>query len=234
VRAVILAAGRGTRLGLAGGGPKCLAEVGGRTILSRSLDALDAAGVAATIVVGHAADRIREHVAGRQRSASLVVNERYQEGSVVSLAAGLSAVGVGEDVLLLDGDVVYAPPLLRRLVDAAAPDALLVDVGTTFTDEQFMAGIRGSRVVLLRRGTADGHDAQGEWIGLTRLSAGAAARFLANVSAQIARGETAGGYEDALAGMLTDVAFAAVPTDGLPWVEVDFADDLARARALFT
>ena len=35
------------------------------------------------------------------------------------------------------------------------------------------------------------------------------------------------------AAILYAIAFTAVPTGGLPWVEVDFADDLARARTLF-
>ena len=108
-----------------------------------------------------------------------------------------------------------------------------MDVGTEFTDEQYMAGLRGDRVVRLRRGRVDGHDAYGEWVGFTKLSAASGARLRAAITAQIARGETSGGYEDALAGMLDDVAFIAVPTGGLPWVEVDFADDLARARTLF-
>ena len=54
MRAVILSAGQGSRLlPLTEDTPKCLLEVGGRTILARQLSALRAVGVtAATIVVG--------------------------------------------------------------------------------------------------------------------------------------------------------------------------------------
>lgn len=240
MRALILAAGRGTRLGGDGEGPKCLTRVGDRALVDRYLDALDALNVPATIVVGHGAALVEKHVAARSNPPTLVLNPRYREGSVVSLEAGLSAVArdvtAGERaaaVLVMDGDVAFTPELLRRFAEADASDALLVDVGTSFTDEQYMAGLRGDRVVALRRGPADGHDAQGEWVGFTRLTAPTAARFHAEVSMQIARGETAGGYEDALAGLLDDIAFSAVPTGGLPWVEIDFAADLARARHLF-
>lgn len=239
MRALILAAGRGTRLGLPGDGPKCLADIGGRTILSRSLDALDALGVPATIVVGHAASMIESHVSERRRIPALVQNPRYKEGSVVSLAAGLATLATGaanalrDDLLLMDGDVAYTPELLDRLVKAAAKDALLVDIGTEFTDEQYMAGLRGDRVVRLTRGRVDGHDAHGEWVGFTKLSATSGARLRAAITAQIASGATSGGYEDALAGLLEDIAFTAVPTQGLPWVEIDFANDLAEARRLF-
>lgn len=240
MRALILAAGRGTRFDVKGGGPKCLTKVGRRALIDHYLDALDSLGVPATIVVGHAASDIEKHVSGRRKPPTLVLNPRFREGSIVSLAAGLAnierATEEGEppaDVLLMDGDVAFAPELLKRLVDAPSPDALLVDVGTVFTDEQYMAGLRGDHVVVLRRGPVDGHDAQGEWVGFARLGAATAARFHAEVSAQIADENTTGGYEDALAGLLTDVAFSAVPTGGLPWVEIDFAADLTKARELF-
>ncbi|MEK7401475.1 MAG: phosphocholine cytidylyltransferase family protein [Gemmatimonadota bacterium] len=239
MKALILAAGRGTRLGLGHDVPKCLAAVGDRTLLDHYLDVLDALGVHATIVVGHGAARIERHVAARRAPPTLVLNARYAEGSIVSLAEGLAAIepgaSVGEvstGVLLMDGDVAFAPALLHRLLEASAPDALLVDVGAVFTDEQYMAGIRGGRVVTLRRAQADGHDAQGEWVGFAKLGAPAAERLREAATAQIALGETTGGYEDALAGLLTEFEFTCVPTGGLPWVEVDFPEDLARAGEL--
>jgi choline kinase len=232
VNAIILAAGRGTRLGL-GDGPKCLAPIGAKTILTRSLDALDRLGVPVTIVVGHSASHIETHVARRERKATVVRNNRYREGSILSLEVGLAAIGSPTDVLLMDGDVVCDPELLSRLIEAKAADALLVDVGAQFTDEQFMAGMRRDRVVTLRRGPVPGHDEQGEWIGFTKLSAQAVTRFRSAIAAQIARGETAGGYEDALGEILGDIPITCVPTDGLPWVEIDFREDLTRARTLF-
>jgi choline kinase len=231
VRALILAAGRGTRLALAHDAPKCLATVGDRVLLDRYLDVLDALGVPATIVVGHAADLVRVHTAARQVLPRLVRNARYTEGSVVSLATGLDECD--GDLLLMDGDVAFAPALLERLLRADAADALLVDVGTVFTNEQYMAGIDGGRVRALRRGPADGHEVQGEWVGFARLCAATVARLRRGITAQIARGETEGGYEDALAALLGEVAVMAVPTEGDPWIEIDFPDDLATARRLF-
>lgn len=234
MQALILAAGRGARLGLEPDRPKCLADVGGRALLDRYLDALDTLSVPATIVIGHAAEAIRSHVAARATRPSLVMNDRYVEGSVVSLAAGLATLD--DDLLLLDGDVAFAPSLLDALHPAPASDALLVDLDGVFTDEQYMAGVRDGCVVALRRAAltaADGHQRQGEWVGFAKLSAAAVAQLCAAVDQQIARGGAGGGYEDALAGLLASVRFACVPTAGAPWVEIDFPADLARARELF-
>ena len=96
-----------------------------------------------------------------------------------------------------------------------------------------MAGINKQRVLALRRGPVPGHDTQGEWVGFAKLNTKAVDALHRAVLQHIARGETSGGYEDVLAGLLPSIPFAVVPTEGLLWVEIDFPDDLERARSLF-
>ena len=230
MNALILAAGRGTRLSASARGPKCLTQIGGSTLLDRYLDVLDPLGMPVTIVTGFAAEAISRHVAGRTRAPACVFNAEFTLGSVVSLARGLATLT--GPLLLLDGDVCFHPDILRHLVDAPAADALAVDVGTVFTDEQYMAGIDDDRVTELRRGVVAGHGASGEWVGFAKLGAASAAELRARVDAQVAAGDTGGGYEDALASLLPDFIVHPVATAGLPWVEIDFPDDLARAVEL--
>jgi choline kinase len=231
VNALILAAGRGTRLGAGGESPKCLTAVAGKPLLDRYLDALETLGVPVTIVVGFGASYIRTHVEQRDVPPTLIHNSRFTEGSIVSLMTGLESVS--GDLLLLDGDVAFTPSMLEQLLQSAAPNALLVDIGTEFTDEQYMAGIHNNRVMALRRGPVPGHELQGEWVGFAKLNAASVRHFQTLVQQQITQGETDGGYEDALAELLQTVPFAVVPTNGAPWVEIDFAADLARANELF-
>lgn len=231
MNALILAAGRGTRLASDARGPKCLTPIGTTTLLDRYLDVLDALEVPTTIVTGFAADDIARHVAGRALVPRLVFNPTFALGSVVSLARGLAALR--GPLLLLDGDVCFHPDILRRLVGDPASDALAVDVGTVFTDEQYMAGIDENRVTALRRGAVTGHGASGEWVGFAKLAASRAAALATRVDAQVAAGQNATGYEDALASLLPEVVVRPVPTAGLAWVEIDFPADLARARELW-
>ena len=228
MQALILAAGVGSRLALEDDRPKCLVEIGGRTLLDRYLDALGALGVPVTIGVGHRADRIEAHVGARAR---LVTNPDYRLGSVTTLAHSLRALPPSTGLLLLDGDV-FAPASFFSTLAAHDGNALLVDIGTEFTDEQYMAGITAGRVRQLRRGPVPGHEQHGEWVGFARLTHHAVAALRAGVEAQVARGDVKGGYEDALAAILSTQDVAAVPTQGAPWVEIDFAADLARAREL--
>lgn len=227
--ALILAAGVGSRLALPDGRPKCLVDIGGRTLIDRYLDALEPLGIPATIAVGHQADDIATHVGSR---AQLVYNEHYREGSITTLHCALSHLPAPiSHLLLLDGDVL-APPHFFTALATHDGNALLVDLGTDFTDEQYMAGITDGRIRQLRRGPVPGHDQQGEWVGFARLERDAITALRVGVAAQVARGVVTGGYEDALAALLATHVIAPIPTDGAAWVEIDFPDDLARARTL--
>lgn len=232
MRAVILVAGRGMRLRATTELPKCLLEIGGVALIDRYVRQLDAMGIPATVVVGFRGDSVTRRVVelAPRHAPSVVTNRDYELGSILSLARGLeSATG---DILLMDGDVLFHPDLLRRLMHAPHANALLVDVGTVFSGEEYMAGIDAARVTELRRAAVPGHEAAGEWVGFARLDTKAVESLRAAITARIAKGETAGGYEDALASILAAHDVRCVPTDGLPWIEIDFPEDAARAATL--
>ncbi|HEX5179788.1 MAG TPA: NTP transferase domain-containing protein [Gemmatimonadaceae bacterium] len=115
-KAVILAAGRGTRLGtLAEEMPKCLLPVGGKAPLDHHLDSLAAAGIQdVTVVVGFEGDRVAAHAAGRCR---IVVNDRYETtNSIVSLHLAGAHLR-GHAFVMQNADVLYQsrahPPAAR-------------------------------------------------------------------------------------------------------------------------
>ena len=94
MRAILLAAGVGKRLGPAVQQPKCLLEFGGRTLLDRHLDALLAAGVQdITICVGYQADAIVNALTTRRSPRTLMLyNPIFTLGSIVSLWTARSAL----------------------------------------------------------------------------------------------------------------------------------------------
>jgi molybdenum cofactor cytidylyltransferase len=115
IHAIILAAGRGTRMG----GPKALLTLDGESFLARAARLLRRPGIeTVTAVVGHEADRvIRE--AGLPRDVALVVNVRHDEGMLTSILAGLdTADSAGAEAVLVH-------PVDHPLVDAAIVDAVV-------------------------------------------------------------------------------------------------------------
>jgi mannose-1-phosphate guanylyltransferase len=108
MRAVLLAAGLGTRLRpLTDSTPKCLLEVAGRPLLDRWLDALADAGVEEVLVnLHHLPDRVEEHLADRPGSAVRVrtVYEPTLLGSAGTLVANRGFLGEEEAFLALNAD----------------------------------------------------------------------------------------------------------------------------------
>src|SRR5437773_75343 len=89
MKAILLAAGVGKRLWpVTQHHPKCLIELGGRTLLLRYLEALAGVGIKqAVVVVGYKQDMIRAAVGtgGCGVEVRYLVNEQYQRGSMTSL-----------------------------------------------------------------------------------------------------------------------------------------------------
>lgn len=215
MRAVLLAAGQGRRLGR--GIPKCLLEVGGKTLLERHLDTLS--GFEVTVVVGYRQEMILDRL---PRGVEVRVNERFREGSILSAACGLS----DGPMILMDADVVYDPELLRRLARAPDPVAFLLDPRSSFTGEEMMLGVRGGYVLEVGRGLKGTWDLAGETVGFTKV---AAPEDLRRAIEDV--GNPAAEYEAALDLLVKRVPAGYVVVDR-PWMEIDFPEDLRRAVEL--
>src|SRR5690349_10697023 len=102
MQAIILAAGRGRRLGpVSSRCHKALLDIGGTTILGRALDSLIGAGVSPiTVVTGYRADDIVSFIDAEYPDAAVryVMNEHYDTtNNIVSLALALENLEYDED-----------------------------------------------------------------------------------------------------------------------------------------
>ncbi|WBL34751.1 NTP transferase domain-containing protein [Tepidiforma flava] len=123
VKAVILAAGDGGRLGhLTRERPKPLVELAGRPIIAYTLEALAAAGIRdVAVILGYRAAQLGEALAAAPHGLALsfIYNARFREGASLSLAAARHWAG-SDPFLLLMADHLLSAPILRRLVEARA------------------------------------------------------------------------------------------------------------------
>lgn len=118
MQAIVVAAGRGTRMGpLTETRPKPLVPVAGATLLEHVLDA--AAGVVDeyVIVVGYRGDQIRERIGASYAGTPVVYAEQdTQEGT--AHAVGCAEPHVEESCLVLNGDVYVTSALVEALAGA--------------------------------------------------------------------------------------------------------------------
>lgn len=121
--AVVLAAGRGERLG----GGKLALPWGRSTILGTVLAALESAGVEPRhVVLGHAPERLAHILTAA--GAVGVVNEAYADGMLTSVQRGLRSLPEVDAVVLLPGDQpLVSPRTIRRLIAAwQTTDGMLI------------------------------------------------------------------------------------------------------------
>jgi choline kinase len=238
VRAILLAAGRGLRLQQPADAqlPKCLLEFGGRTLLQRHLQLLRAAGVEDLVLaLGYRHEDVRAHLAEIAAKPQLLLNPRFELGSVLTLHVAAQALTAGGDVLVMDADVLYHARILSALVAGDPPrNRLLIDRDFEPGDEPVKLAVRAGVPVELRKQPDPGidYDTIGESVGFFRFSEKGARRLAAIVSDYVDSGRAAQPHEEAVRDLLREASqpFEVADVTGAPWIEIDYAADVIRAR----
>ncbi len=234
-RAVILAAGRGRRLG--NDFPaKALLPFGGKTLLARHIAILEELGVTdIAVTVGHQAQELREEVTrlGRADTVRLVDNPSYRDGSIVSLWCARELLRSGQSILLMDADVLYDRRLMARLLDSRHDNCFLLDRTIEPGEEPVKLCISNGRIVDFSKQPQIGHQWHGESVGFFRFSQQVAAELADRLEAYIAEARIGAEYEEPIRDMVLaregrGLGFEDIT--GLPWIEIDFAEDVRRAE----
>jgi choline kinase len=225
--AIILAAGRGRRLGeLTDERPKCLLRVGPMSLLEHQLEALAERGVGPVVVVtGYHAETVEDCVAGR---ALCLRNDRHDStNSLYSL--GLAREHARDGFVLLNADVLFDPEILQRVLDSPHPEALAVERRDSFAPEEMKVELDGARIRALSK-QLEPVRAHAENVGVLKFSAEGAAVLFEEVERLLAAGHEREFAPFAFNAIAARRPLHAVPIEGLPWIEIDFVDDLLRAR----
>jgi len=206
------------------------------TLLERHCRNLAACGVDnLTLCVGHEAAQVAEALRGVSRPATLLhYNPLYTLGSSVSLWSVRQTLLCGDDVLVMDADVLYHPHILHRLVESAHRNCYLMDRDFAPGDEPVKLCVAGERIVEFRKRVADGvhFDRIGESVGFFKFDAATALLLARLIDQYVADGRREQPHEEALRDLALskEVAIGVEDVTGLPWLEIDFPEDLIRAE----
>ncbi len=242
MKAVSLAAGVGRRLGDDfARKPKCLLAFNGRSLLERHVRLLTDLGTEEIVIgIGYQAQQIHQalkdaHAEDRVRT---VYNPYFERGSIVTLWAMRRELASCDALLLMDADVLYDRRLLERLINSPHQNVFLLDRHFEPGEEPMKLCVRGGQLVEFRKQLARDlrYDFIGESVGFFRFSGPVAARLAERSACYFDAGEHDAQYEEAIRDLLLadPKQFGYEDISGLPWIEIDFREDIERAKDQIT
>ncbi|MCB2204515.1 phosphocholine cytidylyltransferase family protein [bacterium] len=173
--ALILAAGMARRLRpLTDNAPKCLLELGGRSILQRTVDNLLANGIERFVfVTGYLDDMIQEHVHRHwpRLDVTYLHNPVYDStNNIYSLWLARAEVA-GRNMLLLDSDILFDRRIVTSLLESPHADCIALNRDIEVGEEEIKVRLDGENRIQEISKVVDIAAAAGESIGIERFSA---------------------------------------------------------------
>src|SRR3954454_8268623 len=150
MKAVILSAGQGSRLGhLVDERPKCLIDFNGRTLLDRQLDTLEANGVdEAVVVTGFHDELVNEAI--RRRSGGPAVRTIYNpfyKGADNTGSLFMAREELTGDCLGWNGDTLVSRELMRRVIaNERSGICVTIDRKPAYDDDDMKVVEEGGRL----------------------------------------------------------------------------------------
>lgn len=151
--------------------PKCLLEVGGKTLLQRTVDAMISAGVKEFVVVtGYRAEMIREFLTVNYPLSTIhfIDNPDYEHNNnIFSLWLAMQKLH-GQEVLLMDSDILCDPEAVRRVARKTNP-ALAMQQHELGEEEMKIVVDEAGRITEISK-TCSPADAIGESVGIEKMT----------------------------------------------------------------
>jgi choline kinase len=237
LRAIILAAGEGTRLRpYTLDRPKCLVEVDGKSLLERQLAVLSAESVEDIVIIGgYRSDMLK------RPGVRLRLNPRFAETNMVWTLFSAEQDLEGE-VLICYGDIVYSRDALRSVLASDADIAVAIDLDwesywrarneDPLADAETLKLDAAGRILEIGQKPKSLEEIQGQYMGLIKLRGAGLKAFKDFFSAARSSGELMGKpVEKAyMTDLLQAIARSETPVMSVPvhggWVEVDTVSDL--------
>lgn len=239
MRAIILAAGQGTRLlPYTERTPKCLLDLNGATVLELQLKACRRAGITETVLVTGFQWQLVEAYVSRWRQNGLsrmrietAFNPFFNtSNNLISLWSAQRFMD--EDFITINGDNVFDWRILQRLRETNRyPITVTTDAKEIYDEDDMKVLLEGDRITAINKGIPL-DQADGESIGIMKFCGEGRERLKAMLEDMV-RGQTA--TTDWYTRAIERIArrgfpVGICPIGGLKWAEIDFPQDLEKVR----
>jgi len=238
MKAIILAAGRGSRLlPLTETLPKCLLPVAGTTVLSLQLDTLESAGVDEAIVItGFMSGSVEAEIEGRTgpMQVQTLFNPFYQVADNLA-SCWMARAFMDDDFLLINGDTLIEPALAERVIQSPANNIqVTIDKKPDYDSDDMKVTLDGTVLTAIGK-TLSAEETHGESIGFLRFMQDGPQMFRDKLHQMMRTGDGVQAWFlsaiDALA--KTENAVSTFSIEGMTWAELDTLEDYSAIKALF-
>jgi choline kinase len=236
MKAIILSAGQGSRLGhMVDDRPKCLIDFDGRTLLDRQLDTLEGCGVGEAVVVTGFHDELVEQAIA-ERSGGPKVRTIFNPFYKVADNTGslfMAREALAGDCLVWNGDTLVSRELMRRVVtNERGGICVTIDRKDSYDDDDMkVIASDDGRLRAIGKRIAQGVNA--ESIGLLAFRSGGAERFREAIERAMRTSEgTTIWYLRVIHHLAQNGEVWTLDIAGEEWGEVDFPPDVEAAREL--
>ena len=234
----MLAAGIGSRLSPKNRDcpPKCLLDFDGKSLLARHIEALRKTGTKKlTLITGYRADDIEAELSKIDNTSFVqtILNPNYQAGTIASLHCAKKLMQSGEDILVMDADVLYHVELIKRLTSSKHDLHILYDKNYEVGPDPVLLCMNEGKIIEFRKNVSIACDVIGEWPGFLRCSARIAGKISKVIESKVDVGLVNLPCEEAFREYILNSKNDAIYCDditGIPWIEIDFPEDLQSAH----
>jgi L-glutamine-phosphate cytidylyltransferase len=225
MKAIIMAAGIGSRLKkINGDRPKCLIEVNGVSLISRSVSMLESRGITdISVITGYKSELIR---------AELQHRVRYFDNPFFAVTNSIASLWLAkellcDDVILMNADLYYEEEVLDTAI-AQSARAVMISDNTRIEDADFRFGIDGNRIVKTGNKLSNA-ETDCEYVGIVRIDKSFVDTFKTRLETMVKNGDLKNWWEGVLYAFIDDgTDIYCKDVDNAFWSEVDDLRDYRR------
>ena len=233
MKAVILAAGMGTRLRpLSNNIPKAFVEIDNVPLIIRSLENIKSFDIKdVIIVVGYKGVYFKKKISNKYKKIKIkyVLNEDFSNtGSMYSLSK--TEGFVDDDILLFESDLLYEKKAIQCLLDSKEPNEILVATLSGSGDEVYIVVNENNELINLGKSITNKKDTIGELVGISKLSLDFLTELYKLAKVDYDNNNLNYHYEEIIFKLSKTYPIKCELIRDLNWIEIDNLEDLNRAK----
>ncbi len=233
MNAVILAAGRGTRMPeITKDKPKSLIEISGKTILEREIEILTKNSIKKTyVVIGYMAEKIKNKFEDSKDIEFIENKDFATTDNIYSLYLTRDKIR-GKEFLLLNGDTVFEENIIKKLVSKKGLNLAPID-SNHYDLEELKVKEKNSIIIEILPKTAPKEQSDGSTIGVFKFSCEGSKILFDELEKLINEGVKNKWFEHALNNIFEKIEMHKIDISDLKWIEIDDEADIKKAQELF-